>query len=80
MDPENPSTLYHIGLCYNRLDQPGKAIPPLKRVTEINPEDGKAFYYLGVVYDKAGQVDKAKENYRAADLKFQNRNRRRHLS
>ena len=71
LDPDNPTVLYHIGVCYNRMDDPKKAIPPLKRATEINPDDGKAYYYLGVVYDKAGELDKAKENYRAADLKFQ---------
>ena len=53
------------------MDEPDKAIAPLKRVTEISPNDGKAYYYLGVVYDKAGELDKAKENYRAADLRFQ---------
>ena len=71
MDPENPTILYRIGVCYNRMDEPDKAIAPLKRVTEISPDDGKAYYYLGVVYDKAGQLDKAKENYRAADRRFQ---------
>jgi Flp pilus assembly protein TadD len=66
-DPENPSILYHIGVCYNRMDEPSKAIPPLKRVTEINPANGRAYYFLGVVYDKAGMTDEARASYRAAD-------------
>jgi Flp pilus assembly protein TadD len=53
------------------MDQPNKAIPPLKRVTELSPEDGRAYYYLGVVYDKSGMTDEAKEHYRAADARFQ---------
>ena len=69
-DPENPSVLYHIGVCYNRMDEPFKAIPPLKRVTELTPEDGRAYYFLGVVYDKQGQTDEAKKHYRTADSLF----------
>jgi Flp pilus assembly protein TadD len=66
-DPENPSILYHIGVCYNRMDEPAKAIAPLKRVIELAPENGRALYFLGVAYDRAGMVDEARAHYRAAD-------------
>ena len=75
-DPDNPTILYNIGICYNRMDQPKKSIPPFTKVTEIQPSDGKAYYYLGVAYDKTGFADKARENYRVADEKFQKGERR----
>jgi Flp pilus assembly protein TadD len=57
-------------MCYNHLGQAAKAIPPLKRVTELTPDDHRAFYALGMVYDRADMRDEARDSYRAADVKL----------
>jgi Flp pilus assembly protein TadD len=69
-NPDNPSILYHIGMCYNHLEQPSKAIPPLKRVTELSPDDHRAFYALGMVYDRADMRDEARDAYRTAEARL----------
>jgi Flp pilus assembly protein TadD len=57
-------------MCYNHLEQPAKAIPPLKRVTELSPDDHRAFYALGMVYDRADMRDEAREAYRTAETRL----------
>jgi Flp pilus assembly protein TadD len=69
-NPDHPAILYHIGLCYNHLNQPTRAIPPLKRVTELTPDDHRAFYALGMVYDRADMREEARASYRAADARL----------
>ena len=59
LDPDNPPTLYNIGFCYVKLEQPAEAIAWLERALHHDPEHRAACLYLGIASDQLGQRQQA---------------------
>ena len=59
LDPRDPRGLYYLGLVYLALEQPSRAIPPLKTLRTLRPTDIQAQYQLGVAYFTVGDYERA---------------------
>lgn len=57
--PQNPRTLYYLGLTNLALKQPTEAIAALDAARQLQPADPSINYQLGVAYFTAGRYDEA---------------------
>ncbi len=55
-----------IGLCYQKLDDAGRAVDEFKRAIELQPMDGKTHFYLAELYTSRQRLDAAKDEYERA--------------
>lgn len=55
-----------LGLCFQRLDDSGRAMDELSRALELAPEDPRNHLYLADLYFGRERFDRAIEGYRAA--------------
>ncbi len=55
-----------LALCYQRLDDAGRAVDELRRAAALAPEDDRNHLYLGELYLGRGQVERAKAAFRRA--------------
>ena len=64
---ENLDDIYlHIGISYIGLDKYKKAISPLTKSIEINPNNSSPYYNRGYAYYKIKQTEKAKQDFKKA--------------
>jgi tetratricopeptide (TPR) repeat protein len=57
---------YFLGESYLQLDQPAKAIPPLKAALLISPTDADALYQAGLAFQSIGEPQTALSYYHQA--------------
>ena len=55
-----------LGLCYQRIEDAGRAMDEYHRALELAPEDGRNHGYVADLYYSRERFDKAVESYRAA--------------
>lgn len=55
-----------LGLCFQRLEDSGRAMDELSRALELAPEDPRNHLYLADLYFSRERFDRAAEGYRAA--------------
>ena len=55
-----------LGLCFQRLDDAGRAMDELRRALELAPEDPRNHLYIADLYFSRERFDRAAESYRAA--------------
>ncbi|MBI3181970.1 MAG: tetratricopeptide repeat protein [Myxococcales bacterium] len=55
-----------LGLCYQRLDDAGRAVDELRRAIELAPDDGKNHLYLGELYLGRQRPEQAREHLERA--------------
>jgi tetratricopeptide (TPR) repeat protein len=55
-----------LGVSYQKLDDPGRAVEELRRAIELTPDLGKNYLYLGQVYFHRQRVDPAKDAFEKA--------------
>lgn len=56
----------HIGIIYNALNKYKKAIKPLNKSIELNPDSSSSYYNRGLAYYKLKDTEKAKEDFKKA--------------
>jgi tetratricopeptide (TPR) repeat protein len=59
INPQNPKTLYYLGLTHLALKQPGEAVTALEAARQLQPSDPAIERQLGVAYFTAGRYDEA---------------------
>ena len=68
LNPSHPDEVYlGIGSCYILLDNYKKAVEPLTKSIEINPENSSAYYNRGFVYYKLKDLKKSKQDLKKAN-------------
>jgi len=55
-----------LALCYQRLDDVGRAMDELHQAAELAPGDGRNHYYLGELYLSRGQAAQARDEFQRA--------------
>ena len=55
--PNKAAAYYLNGISYGESGQHQKAILPLKKAIQINPDYVEAYYWLGYCYEKLGHND-----------------------
>jgi tetratricopeptide (TPR) repeat protein len=65
-NPKDADAHYHLGRHYFEIKRYNDALASFQTVTQIQPEHYKAHYYAGLVYEGQNEMEKAKEQYRAA--------------
>ncbi len=65
-DPNNAALYSGLGLVYDKLNEPEKAIEAFDKMAELMPEDFGANFNLGLLYLKRG--DKLNDAFNAASL------------
>lgn len=50
LDPDNPSVLYNLGVCYSFMKRNDEALAVFEKVVEINPGVVAAFYNMGQIW------------------------------
>ncbi len=48
-----------LGLCYQRIDDAGRAVDEFKRAIELSPEDGRNHLYLALLYQARQRPEQA---------------------
>jgi Tfp pilus assembly protein PilF len=51
--PQDQAIEYHLGVAYEKLNEPGRAKPHLQHALELNPESGLADTIRKVLTDNA---------------------------
>ncbi|MCS0585337.1 hypothetical protein NX784_27535 [Massilia pinisoli] len=64
--PEDANAWWQLALTLRRLDDDGRALSALERVTELAPHFAAGWYELGLVYEAFGQLDDAIAKYEMA--------------
>jgi tetratricopeptide (TPR) repeat protein len=64
--PQVPIAHTMLALCYQRLDDAGRAIDELQQAAAMAPGDGRNHYYLGELYLARGQARQAKDEFQLA--------------
>src|SRR5579863_9838096 len=64
-DPKDGSLWFHLGVSCAELNQFDEAITALERARALAPAQADTYFDLGLVYWRKGNVNKAKESYRA---------------
>src|SRR5262249_34683866 len=59
--PEDPTSHYYLGLCYQRLDRTGDAIRELESVRRRDPGFGQTRLILGRLYLQANRVAEGRQ-------------------
>lgn len=65
-EPENADASYNVGLIYNKLNKPDKALHYFSKVIKIRPEDEKGYMAAAELYAGNGNEEKAIELYQEA--------------
>ena len=65
-DSSRTDAYFHLSCLYEEIGEPGKGIPLLKRVIEIDPVNKEAYTYLGLLYYKITKMDSAYLAYKNA--------------
>jgi len=68
LEPENAQGWNNLGICYNRLEQPEKAIKAFEKAVVHNDKQMSAYFNLGLLYGKTGNFTEAAENFEKALL------------
>jgi tetratricopeptide (TPR) repeat protein len=55
-----------LGLCYQRIDDAGRAVEEFKRAIELSPHDGRNHHYLGLLYQSRQRPDQARPYFERA--------------
>jgi Tfp pilus assembly protein PilF len=63
--PGDPTTLYMVALEYKKSGQPDLAIEHLDKTIQFDPGYCYAYFQKGEVLESQGDVDAAKDAYRA---------------
>ncbi|MFP4497017.1 MAG: tetratricopeptide repeat protein [Vulcanimicrobiota bacterium] len=66
MDPDNFEARHHMGLIYEMLDEPEKAVVEFKKALELDDESGATHFFLGNALQKNGDFEEAIEHYKTA--------------
>lgn len=67
LNPSCSEDIYlHLGISYNALDKYKKAIEPLNKSIEINPNNSSSYYNRGRAYYELKKMDNAKEDFKKA--------------
>jgi Tfp pilus assembly protein PilF len=64
-EPNDTFLLYGIALEHKKLNDPTKAVEYLDRVIALDPGYCYAYHQKGLVYESSGDLDAAKQSYRA---------------
>jgi tetratricopeptide (TPR) repeat protein len=65
-NPKHAEAYFFIGVCYDNLGHPTKAIETCKQAIRIKPEYAEAYNCLGVAYGKLGLYQDAVEAFKQA--------------
>ncbi len=65
-DSTNSQAILHLSTLYEDVGKPGKAIPYLQRLVELNPDDQQAHLYLGLMYYRTSNLKGAYGQYKEA--------------
>jgi len=65
-NPKDADAHYHLGRHYFEIKRYNDALASFQTVLQIQPEHYKSHYYAGLVYEGQNEMEKAKEQYRAA--------------
>jgi tetratricopeptide (TPR) repeat protein len=71
--PNDPYTLEGIGLCYYYLDEPIKAVTPLRKALEIDAKNHAVMNHLAFILSEIGELNEASELISKA-VKLDNKN------
>lgn len=64
--PNNPATLFNLGLLRQQVDQLEEAEQLYRQVLEVDPRSAWSYYQLGTVYATRGQEEKAIDHFARA--------------
>jgi Tfp pilus assembly protein PilF len=64
-DPKDGALWFHLGVSCTELNELDEAITAFERARALAPGRADTYFNLGLVYWKKGNVNKAKESYRA---------------
>jgi tetratricopeptide (TPR) repeat protein len=64
-DPKDGSLWFHLGVSCAELNEFDEAITALERARTLAPRQADTYFDLGLVYWRKGNINKAKESYRA---------------
>ena len=64
-DPKDGALWFHLGVSCTEINELDEAITAFERARVLAPGQADTYFDLGLVYWKKGNVNKAKESYRA---------------
>ena len=55
LDPENPDTLFNLGVLYLKINKAEDGINIFEKLTKLLPKDNEVFNLLGIAYSGVGK-------------------------